>query len=61
MSKKESNSNTKNKYITIRKVKDSWNKEEVIALLNKLNNTLNIVDEPKRGYKTLKEWIEENL
>ena len=51
----------KNNTITIKKLKDSWNREEVIALLNKLNNTLNIVKESERGYQTLKEWIEKHL
>ena len=46
----------KDNTITIKKLKDSWNREEMIKLLNKLNNTLNIGSD-----LTLEQWIEENL
>lgn len=46
--------------ITIQEEK-MYSKEEVIKLLNKLNNTLNISDESERGYQTLEEWIDKNL
>lgn len=48
--------NPKDNTITIKKVKDIWNREEVVILLNKLNNTLNIGSE-----LTLEQWIENNL
>ena len=48
--------NPKDNTITIKKLKDSWNREEVIKLLNILNNTLNIGSD-----LTLEQWIEENL
>jgi len=48
--------NPKDNTITIKKLKDSWNREEVIILLNKLNNTLNIGSD-----LTLEQWIEKNL
>lgn len=48
--------NPKDNTITIKKVKDSWNRNEVITILNKLNNTLNIGSD-----LTLEEWIERNL
>lgn len=48
--------NPKDNTITIKKVKDSWNREEVVELLNKLNNTLNIGSD-----LTLEQWIRENL
>lgn len=54
MSEKESNSNTKNEDITIKKLKDSWNREEVIELIKQFNN-----DKPE-GFDA-SEWIEDNL
>jgi len=48
--------NSKDNTITIKKVKENWNREEVIILLNKLNNTLNIGSD-----LTLEQWIEKNL
>jgi len=48
--------NPKDNTITIKKLKDSWNREEVIELLTKLNHTLNIGSD-----RTFEEWIEENL
>jgi hypothetical protein len=48
--------NPKDNTITIKKVKDNWNKDEVIKILNKLNNTLNIGSD-----LTLEEWIKKNL
>ena len=36
--------------------KDSWNRKEIVVLLNKLNNTLNIGSD-----LTLEEWINKNL
>ena len=43
--------------ITTHPIKDSWNREEVVKLLNKLNNTLNV-----GTYEyTLEDWIKENL
>lgn len=47
--------------VTIKKLKDSWNRKEVVELLNKLNNTLNIVEESERGYQTIEEFIDKNL
>ena len=48
--------NPKDNTITIKKLKDSWNRKEIVVLLNKLNNTLNIGSD-----LTLEEWINKNL
>jgi hypothetical protein len=48
--------NPKDNTITIKKLKESWTREEVVILLNKLNHTLNIGSD-----LTLEQWIEENL
>lgn len=48
--------NSKDNTITIKKLKDSWNRKEIIEVLNKLNNSLNIGSD-----LTLEQWIEENL
>lgn len=48
--------NSKDNTITIKKVKNNWNREEVIELLTKLNHTLDI-----GSNRTFEEWIEENL
>jgi hypothetical protein len=47
----------KNNYITIRKVKDSWARDEVEELIDRLNDdfSLNIYPE------NIKKWLEENL
>ena len=60
MLEKESNLNTNKVSITIKKVKDSWNREEVIILLEKA------LAESKEQYSLLdrvgmNKWIEENL
>lgn len=56
MLEKESNSNI-NKNITIKKLKDSWDREEVVKLLNKLTDDWSDYNK----IITLNEWIEENL
>lgn len=49
-------------YTEIKMVKDSWNREEVINLLNKLNEQINIVNKVEfENEITLEQWIEENL
>ncbi len=50
----------KNNYITITKVKDSWNKEEVIELCFHAYN-LRSTDKQVRSTKEMNEWIEQNL
>jgi len=48
--------NQKDNTITIKKLKDSWDREEVIELLTKLNHTLGI-----GSNRTFEEWLEQNL
>lgn len=50
--------NSKDNTITIRKMKDSWNREEVIKLINKISEE---VDFESATQKTIDKWIEENL
>lgn len=48
--------NPKDNTITIRKVKDSWNREEVVELLHKCNKDLRLL----AGFR-LPNWIDQNL
>jgi uncharacterized protein YutD len=56
MSKKELNTNT-NELITIKNLKDSWNREEVINLIKLFANNYPYASNDI-GYN---KWIEENL
>ncbi len=58
MLEKESNLNTNKVSITIKKVKDSWNKEEVIKLLFKCKDFLQRYNKESISYDR---WIKENL
>lgn len=51
--------NLKDNTITIRKIKDSWSREEVIALLNKMGNDLK--GHHSEATKEYTNWIEQNL
>ena len=52
--------NPKDNTITIRRVKDSWNREEVIELLQEMNSSVpNLYSQ--MDDKEFDEWIEENL
>jgi len=54
--------NPKDNTITIKKSKDTFTRKEVIVLLNKLNETLNIVNTPEfEGEITLEDWINKNI
>lgn len=48
--------NPKDNTITIRKLKDSWNREEVISLLDKY-----LIDITNKDIKSHSKWLEENL
>ena len=50
--------NPKDNTITIRKIKDSWTREEVVKLINKISEE---VDFESATQKTIDKWIEENL
>ena len=64
MLEKESNLNTNKVSITIKKVKDSWNREEVIEFGNKVReyckNTYK-EDSLHKVFFEWQKWIEENL
>jgi hypothetical protein len=49
--------NPKDNTITIRKIKDNWNREEVINLIQKLETD----GADYFGQKFLEQWIENNL
>lgn len=54
--------NPKDNTITIKKLKDSWNREEVVQLITKLSNQINITSgNLGLGPASLNKWIEENL
>ena len=50
--------NPKDNTITIKKLKDSWNRNEVIELINKHTFEFNGLN---KSYSELNKWIEENL
>lgn len=54
--------NSKDNTITIKKVKDNWNREEIINFLNEYNNQIKrfgLLNE--NNYDYLNQWIKENL
>lgn len=54
--------NPKDNTITIKKIKDSWNREEVIDLLNRLNTQIDMTSSGLAlGCNSFNKWIEENL
>ena len=64
MLEKESNLNTNKVSITIKKVKDSWNREEVIEFGNKVKEYCKDgwkSDSLHRVFFEWDKWIEENL
>lgn len=48
----------KNNTITIRKIKDSWNRKEVIELIEKFSMSASCIVE---DYNNVENWIKENL
>ena len=64
MLEKESNLNTNKVSITIKKVKDSWNREEVIKFGNKVKEYCKDGWKPDSLHRVFFEWdkwVEENL
>ena len=64
MSKKESNSDTNKTPITIKKSKDSWDREEHIADIRRLCNLLYFSANRDVDFNTKEEldnWIDKNL
>ena len=51
--------NPKDNTITIKKVKDSWNRNEVISLIKEFDNSIRTVRESEIKYRN--NWIETNL
>ena len=64
MSKKESNSDTNKTPITIKKLKDSWNREEHVAAIKRLCALLYFSPNRDVDFTTKEEldnWIDQNL
>ena len=64
MSKKESNLDTNKTPITIKKLKDSWNREEYAADVKRLCNLLYFSSNRDVDFSTKEEldnWIDQNL
>jgi len=49
---------SKDNTITIRKVKDSWSRDEVVKIINKISEE---IDFESATQETIDKWIEENL
>jgi hypothetical protein len=52
--------NSKDNTITIKKIKDSWTREEVVDLINKAIVFV-VLPNPDKTFKDLNKWIETNL